>query len=114
MASKKKESKKERLFSIFLNIVLSVAILFVIFAIQFTITTNQNYNSHYILANTDPNGISMMHNGSFDKWWNSKTAICNNTNCTQKDFYSEYSITGYNFKDFKFKDGSKAAKDVAA
>lgn len=48
---------------------------------------------------------SMEHDGNFDQWWNSKTALCTSGQCTQKEFYAEYNIDESQFKDFIFKNG---------
>ncbi len=47
---------------------------------------------------------SMEHNGNFDRWWGS-SAMCGNTECAQKDWYSQTSISKEDFVSYPFKNG---------
>ena len=47
---------------------------------------------------------SMTHDGSFNDWWQS-TAICENTQCTQEQYYAELDISKEIFRDFRFRNG---------
>lgn len=48
---------------------------------------------------------SMEHDGSFDEWWNSETALCDNHICTQKEYYAQLGIDETQFQSFVFKNG---------
>lgn len=48
---------------------------------------------------------SMEHDGSFEDWWNSPTAICNDIQCTQGEFYNSIGITKEEFMSFPSYDG---------
>lgn len=53
---------------------------------------------------------SMEHDGTFDEWWISKTARCEESNmCTQMEFYKEYALTKDQFIEFPFKNGFDTA-----
>lgn len=47
---------------------------------------------------------SMEHDGSFDDWWES-AAVCGTRQCTQREFYSAYSISKDDFRKFSFRNG---------
>lgn len=53
---------------------------------------------------------SMEHDGSFDEWWNSETAMCsdnplNNSKCTQSDWYNKKGISEEEFMKYPFSHG---------
>lgn len=48
---------------------------------------------------------SMEHDGSFDDWWNSETAICSNGRCDQRAWYLEHDIEKEEFLEYPFKSG---------
>ena len=48
---------------------------------------------------------SMEHDGNFDSWWSSQTALCDKERCSQEAFYSEQGISKEQFTKFRFKNG---------
>jgi signal peptidase I len=53
---------------------------------------------------------SMEHDGNFDEWWNSPTAMCssnpfNTSKCAQAEWYSMRNINEENFRKYPFSNG---------
>ena len=48
---------------------------------------------------------SMEHDGSFQDWWDSETAVCSNGYCDQREWYLENEISEEEFKQYSFKNG---------